>query len=396
MGKDKKELIALAEKGDKNAQYELAAFVWYEKSAALKNPNGLDAAGECYYRGIGVLCDHQKAVERFTVAAMLGNAHAMWRLGTCYCYGYGVKKDRQAAYRWWQQAVAQGYNRALCDVGDCYAYGWGVAQDTKQAVKLYKEAIGKSVADGYAYMGELYQYGAGDVKRDYAKALPWFGKASSAFSMRGRYWLGMHYFYYDRYRTVPIDKETRNKGFLLIQESATYGYSRAQCEMARIFDDGYVYCGQTVNHDERKALEWALKAAGQGNAKAMDHAAGLYIRQKNMEQERYWRKRASDFGNASASDIMCSGYFHGQPKPDYEKAFFYGTRALEQDKDSACKWYVAYMYFKGYGTQRDLKKAYDLYKQLDPENYRFKDKGVWREYPQYTEMRVYFTAHRNN
>lgn len=82
---------ALAETGDKFAQYEL---------------------GNAYKKGEGVSQDEREAADWWRRAAEQDFAPAQYNLATQYYLGHGVPKDEEAAIRWYWRAAENGHPRA--------------------------------------------------------------------------------------------------------------------------------------------------------------------------------------------------------------------------------------------------------------------------------------------
>lgn len=110
----------LAEKGNVDAQYELA---------------------KIYYAGQDVPQDLYEAKRWFAAAADKGHADAQYRLGNCYARGQGVtERNYNIAIRYYKMAANQGNADALFALGNCYAKGQGVTQDMGKANDYYKRA----------------------------------------------------------------------------------------------------------------------------------------------------------------------------------------------------------------------------------------------------------------
>lgn len=77
--------------------------------------------------------DHQKAVDCYRQAALLGNSDAMYCLAICYSNGYGVEIDHSVACEWYVQAGDLGHSQALYNLGLCYRNGWGIPVEYETA-----------------------------------------------------------------------------------------------------------------------------------------------------------------------------------------------------------------------------------------------------------------------
>ena len=94
---------AAAERGDKEAQYNL---------------------GVCYNNGYGVTKDFTQAVYWFRKAAEQGDATAQYNLGVCYEYGQGVPENKNHALYWYEKVAAGGYDNASKYVAELKAKGY--------------------------------------------------------------------------------------------------------------------------------------------------------------------------------------------------------------------------------------------------------------------------------
>lgn len=83
-----RELTAAAEKGDTQAELNLAMF---------------------YYNGKGVTRDLEQTRRWLTAAAEGGNAQAQFLLAGMYLHGMGVAPDTKAALGWYDKAAALGH-----------------------------------------------------------------------------------------------------------------------------------------------------------------------------------------------------------------------------------------------------------------------------------------------
>lgn len=161
-------------------------------------------------------------------AAELGHADAAVRLGHYARFGHVVERDAQAARRWYETALARGSARAATALGDLLLAGDGVKRDPEAALVHYEDAAELGDAAAATKIGVMHLDGTAGYP-DYLSAEPWFEQAAKA------------------------------------------GDRQAQWYLAGVYarDDG----GGVVDH--HAFLEWAKKAATQGQADAL-LALGLY------------------------------------------------------------------------------------------------------------------------
>lgn len=108
--------IALAEKGDANAQLKL---------------------GVRYYEGNGVRKDYNEAIKWYNLAAEQGNTTAQINLGSMYHTGIGVPQNNVIAHKWFNLAGMNG--DAAGDSLKTTTEREMTPQEVKEAEKLAKE-----------------------------------------------------------------------------------------------------------------------------------------------------------------------------------------------------------------------------------------------------------------
>ncbi|MGL6094666.1 MAG: C39 family peptidase [Fimbriiglobus sp.] len=188
---DKKELLALAEKGDVKAQLTLAlrhrdghdgvkkdpvaGMQWARRAADGGSVEALDAVGFAYLHGIGVPENHDVAVGYFRAAARQKCAAGVVNLGDCYFSGLGLEQDYAKAIEQWERAAGMGRPDAAFRLAMIYAAGDGAPRDAAAATKWCKIAADAEHTDALVMLGEL-RYEAGET--DAAKAA--WDKAAAA------------------------------------------------------------------------------------------------------------------------------------------------------------------------------------------------------------------------
>jgi TPR repeat protein len=131
-----KAMVALANKGDAEAQYHVGmmynngigtqqdlrqAFEWFQKSAASNDPLGAYKLG-CYYDGQGagiVTADANEALKYKLIAAKAGYALAQHDVANIY----RRQENFEEAVKWWKMAGDQGYPEALYSLSGSHFQG---------------------------------------------------------------------------------------------------------------------------------------------------------------------------------------------------------------------------------------------------------------------------------
>ena len=110
-----KEFRTAAEKGDSDAQFNLAMM---------------------YERGIGLPKDPKQALTWYQKSATLGNSAAQFNLGVMFENGHGTPVDFAQAHHWYRKASVQGDGLAIGNLGMLYLRGQGVKEDKTAALAL--------------------------------------------------------------------------------------------------------------------------------------------------------------------------------------------------------------------------------------------------------------------
>lgn len=140
---------------------EKDAWSYFLRAAGLGYRGGEFHLGECYYEGIGVEQDLEKAVTCYKRALAHGSMEAADALGTMAVLGEGMPADEKAAFTYFRTAVKGGYIASLYKLGDCYYYGRGTAQDFGRARDLFEKAWGNGDKAAAVRMGTIYLSGLG-------------------------------------------------------------------------------------------------------------------------------------------------------------------------------------------------------------------------------------------
>jgi TPR repeat protein len=114
-------VMKAAERGDLEAQHDLAAFYATDDSLGVK--------------------DEGEAVKWYTRAAERGHGQSQYDLGFMLLLGEGAEKDVAKGLWWLEQAVANGWEYAARLLSDVYEEGmFGVAPDREKAAYWDKKA----------------------------------------------------------------------------------------------------------------------------------------------------------------------------------------------------------------------------------------------------------------
>ena len=165
------EIKARADKGDAEAQVELAAR---------------------YSSGDGVARDPGKAAKWHRKAAEQGNARAQCLLGLDYADGLGVKKNMTEAAYWLGKAADQGLTEAQFDLGMYYASGELQGRSIVDAAELFRKAADQGLPQAEGELGNCYFEGTG-VPKSIPEGVKWTRKAAEQGYPKAQQALGICY-----------------------------------------------------------------------------------------------------------------------------------------------------------------------------------------------------------
>lgn len=356
-GCDKEEMLdKRAEKGDQNAQQELA---W-----------------QAYQRE-----DYETAVRWYTRAAEQGNAMAQFNLGIIYINGYGnIERNYAKARDYFLKAAEQQYKGADIYLGYMAFSGLGQTQSYNEAASWFTSAVERGDGYGHYYLGQLYRDGLG-VTQDTRKAIQLYQWAAEAGITTAWHSLGSMY--------------SHGKGSLRNPEKAVQAFTKAaEAGIASSQNAlGYMYQqGQGVERDYAKSVDWFRKGAAQDDVYAIDGLAGMYTRGWGVEQDfaqaRVLYLRAAGLIEARLTKLDAEGddgysvklekhaqgqvlaftlgflgqlYEKGQGGPvDYVEALRLYREAAITYKGAQGQYDLARLYFKGEHVERDYVKAWVL------------------------------------
>lgn len=152
------DLRAIAQSGNRRAQYLLGRAYWFGQFGVQRNTT--------------------RAVEWYRRAASLGDTLAQVDLGYAYSSGTGLTRDDGAAARFYGEAAERGFGLAQYNLGTFYRDGRGVRQDHGRALSLFRQAADREVREAFMALGSMYESGRG-TPRNYAEAARWYREGAT-------------------------------------------------------------------------------------------------------------------------------------------------------------------------------------------------------------------------
>lgn len=108
--------------------------------------------------------------EELLAQAESGDAQAQYQIGLNYIYGTNVPKDAAKAAEWFVRSSDQGYLPARRELGILLASGEGVEPDMPRAVEYLSEAADSLDPSAMYHLGLMYELGTG-VDKDLQKCV---------------------------------------------------------------------------------------------------------------------------------------------------------------------------------------------------------------------------------
>lgn len=127
---------------------------------ALRNPASVNTSQQN--------CDYQHHI----TLARQGNVENQYQVALCYYYGLGVDADSNKALHWLQEAAAQKHKAAMYQLAE-FHNRHDKYHDPALAMEWYKKSAQAEYIPAQVRMAEMYVKGEG-VPQDYVEAYKWF------------------------------------------------------------------------------------------------------------------------------------------------------------------------------------------------------------------------------
>ena len=245
---------------------------WFHSAAEEESTDAQVCLGLMYSRGQGVPQDFDKAFHWFESAASRGYASAEYYLGQDYSLGLSEPHDYAEAIRWFQAASAHGHSGARLKLHSMYENGDGVPKDDEQVVLWFRRAAEGGCANAQYCLGKMFL--SGDrVPDDDGQAIFWIRRAAQQGLADAQYHLGkvllsgQLVLEHDRYNEDVTGKwlrtateQQRSAAIQWIRKAAEQGLVKAQYHLGCMYRTDHY-----VQRDQALAVQWLLRAAGDGH-----------------------------------------------------------------------------------------------------------------------------------
>lgn len=256
----------------------------------------------CYGTGmLGLQVDHERAYHLYLQAAKQNHAAASYRVAVCNELGAGTRREPPRAAVFYRKAASLGDTAAMYKLGMILLLGsLGEQKNPREAINWLKRAAEQADEENPHALHELAilheMPNSGLVPHDpaYAKAL--FTQAGHLGYVQSQYKLGQCYEY--GALTCPVDPR---RSIAWYTKAAEKGYAEAELALS-----GWYLTGSegVLKQSDSEAYLWARKAANRGLSKA-EYAVGYYAEvgigiKQDIEFAKRWYMRAAAQGNKRA------------------------------------------------------------------------------------------------
>ncbi|KAI0316778.1 hypothetical protein OF83DRAFT_1124881 [Amylostereum chailletii] len=243
------------------------AYHLYLQAAKQNHPAATYRVAVCNEIGAGTRKEPPRAAAFYRKAASLGDTPAMYKLGMILLQGtLGEARNPREAVGWLRRAAEQAdeeYPHALHELALLHENPNSqiVAYDPIQARELYSRAAYLGYTQSQYKLGQCYEYGALGCPVDPRRSIAWYTKAAekgnseAELALSGWYLTG----------SEGVLKQSDSEAYLWARRAANKGLSKAEYAVGY-----YAEVGIGIKQDVDFAKRWYMRAAAQGNKRAMN------------------------------------------------------------------------------------------------------------------------------
>lgn len=363
--------------GKARLYYERAC-TCYEKTAETEKWHaiyGYYRLGEMYSTGKGVTKNLLMAARLFRFAAVHGNVYACHVLGKMYRYGVGVRKNSAESDKWFAEMwkiLNESLNPcdhwAMCIAGVACRDGNGTEHDFASAAMWWRRGLEFANPDAGALFPNTMRHHRNLVKPgDFERVIEIFTFSAEGGDRMAMNNLAIAY----QFDSLKLGIQDSRKAFEWYLKSAEAGYPGAMRSLSNMYQNG-----EGVERDPEKSLDWLIKAAEAEDETAMRKLAIKYLGGTRLGRdfakakaliETVLEKNPED---VYASRVLAEMYRDGigvSENPELSKKWYLspigmlnrGAEAEDVNKMDD----LADYYKNGWGVEKDLKRAIELYEK---------------------------------
>ncbi|KAI8822050.1 uncharacterized protein EV422DRAFT_495040 [Fimicolochytrium jonesii] len=275
------------------------AFSLYVQASKQAHPAATYRTAVCYEVGAGTKRDSARAMQFYRKAAALGDTAAMYKVGMIMFNGlFNQSKNPREGVTWLKRAAAQADENtphALHELGVLYEGGAGegvVIPDPQHAHELFLRAAQLGYPPSQFKLGFSYEYGLLSLPIDPRRSIAWYTRAAeqsdpdAELALSGWYLTGAE----------GVLRQSDTEAYLWARKAADKGLAKAEYAVGWYSENGV-----GIKPDLEEARRWYLRAAAQGNKRAVARVKEL----KNMMY-------ATQRGTSSAHSVASAAHHHPQ------------------------------------------------------------------------------------
>ncbi|KAG8954002.1 hypothetical protein FRC04_000986 [Tulasnella sp. 424] len=270
------------------------AYHLYLQAAKQNHPAACYRVGVCNDIGAGTKKDPLRAFTFYRKAASLGDTAAMYKLGTILLRGVPGQQQPNAreAVQWLKRAAEQADDEnphalyTLATLHERPDNEGMVIHDIPYAIELYTRAGQLGHVPSQLKLGVCYEQGLLGCPVEPRKSIAWYSKAAekgdpeAELSLSGWYLTGAE----------GILKQSDSEAYLWARKAANKAWPRAEYAVGY-----YAETGIGVQQDMELAKRWYMRAAAQGNKRAMARLTELKrLGNRRVAAARPTRQQAGD------------------------------------------------------------------------------------------------------
>lgn len=258
----------------------------------------------CYGTGmLNLEIDHEKAYHLYLQASKQNHAQACYRVAVCNLIGAGTKRDPSRAFAFYRKAASLGDTAAMYKLGMILLTGdLGQQKNPREGIPWLRRAAEQADEENphaLHELGLLYekpQTASGLIIHDAAYAKELFTQAANLGYTQSQFKLGHCY----EYGALGCPNDPK-RSLAWYTRAAEKGDPQAELALS-----GWYLTGSegVLKQSDAEAYLWARRAANKGLADA-EYAVGYYTEQEigvraDLEIAKRWYMRAAAQGNSRA------------------------------------------------------------------------------------------------
>ncbi|KAJ7582467.1 hypothetical protein C8J56DRAFT_831117 [Mycena floridula] len=288
----------------------------------------------CYGTGaLGLQVDHERAYHLYLQAAKQNHAAACYRVAVCNEIGAGTRREPPRAAAFYRKAASLGDTAAMYKLGMLLLNGsLGEPKNPREAVGWLRRAAEQADEENPHALHELALLhempNSGLVPHDPLQAKTLLTQAGHLGYTQSQYKLGQCY----EYGTLSCPVDPR-RSIAWYTKAAEKGDAEAELALS-----GWYLTGSegVLKQSDSEAYLWARRAANKGLAKA-EYAVGYYAEvgigiKQDVEFAKRWYMRAAAQGNKRAMNRLTEMKRQGNKKMNISRP----TRQQTRDECVIC------------------------------------------------------------